>query len=190
MTRAKASVRAFVALEIPEVVRAALGAALESIRGELPRARWTRPDGWHLTLKFLGEVERPTLGDLVGELAVETAGCRSVAVQLGSSGFFPRPARPRVAWVGGEAPDAPMAAAAAERAAHSVGFGRGRRPWSLHLTVARLRWPWPESAVSAFLDWGRRLELEAFECREVVLFRSDLRPDGAVYTALERFPLQ
>jgi 2'-5' RNA ligase len=190
MTTGEAPVRAFVALEIPETVRTALAGALEDIRGELPRARWTRPAGWHLTLKFLGEVERSALESLAAELSARTAGRASVAVRLGSSGFFPNPARARVAWIGGEAPNAPSVAAAVEQAACSVGFARERRPWSLHLTVARFRSRWPESAVSAFLDWGRRLELEAFECREVVIFQSDLRPEGAVYTALERFPLQ
>lgn len=190
MTQGVTPVRAFVALEIPEAVRTALASSLDDIRGDLPQARWTRPAGWHLTLKFLGDVDWPTLENLVSKLAAETAECRPVGVQLGTSGFFPRPTRARVAWVGGEATNAPATAAAVEQAARSVGFARERRPWSLHLTVARLRSPWPEPAVSAFLDWGRRLEIGAFVCREVVLFESDLRPDGAVYTALERFLLQ
>ena len=190
MTQGVTPVRAFVALEIPEAVRTALASSLDDIRGDLPQARWTRPAGWHLTLKVLGEVDRPTLDRLTEELSVRAGGGPSVTVRLGSSGFFPRPTRARVAWVGGEAPNAPATAAAVPQAARSVGFARERRPWSLHLTVARLRSPWPEPAVSAFLDWGRRLEIGAFVCREVVLFESDLRPVGAVYTALERFLLQ
>lgn len=182
--------RVFVALEIPDQVRTALAQSLDGIRGELPRARWTRPAGWHLTVKFLGDVDRPTLERVTAELGAAAVACPSVEVQLSSSGFFPKPARPRVAWVGGEAPNAPRVADAVEHATCSTGFKREPRPWSLHVTVARLRSPWPRSAVSAFLDWGQRLELPAFECREVVLFQSDLRPDGAVYTALERFPLQ
>jgi 2'-5' RNA ligase len=76
-----------------------------------------------------------------------------------------------------------------ENAAAAVGFDPERRPWSLHLTQARLDRPWPRRAVETFLDWGRRLDIEPFVCRNVVLFRSDLRPGGAVYTALERYPL-
>ena len=51
--------RAFLALEVPAAVKTQLAAAQEELRRELPRARWTRPDGWHLTLKFLGEVAAP-----------------------------------------------------------------------------------------------------------------------------------
>jgi 2'-5' RNA ligase len=59
----------------------------------------------------------------------------------------------------------------------------------LHLTVARLERPWPRPAVERFLGWGAELELEPFECPEAVLFESRLQPGGAVYTAMERFPL-
>ena len=53
--------RAFLALEVRPAVKERLAAAQENLRRELPRARWTRPDGWHLTLKFLGEVAAPVL---------------------------------------------------------------------------------------------------------------------------------
>jgi 2'-5' RNA ligase len=77
-------------------------------------------------------------------------------------------------------------ASAVEAAAATVGFDRERRPWSLHLTLARLRSGWPPAAVDRFLAWGGELSLPAFECRDVVLFKSDLEPGGAVYTPLER----
>ncbi len=160
--------RAFLALEVPAAVKTQLAAAQENLRRELPRARWTRPDGWHLTLKFLGEVN----------------------VRLGGTGFFPSKERPRVAWVGGAADGAESIVAEVERAAEAAGFPRERRPWSIHLTQARLKARWPSAAVDRFLEWGETLDLEAFDCREVVLFESDLQPGGAVYTALERLPLE
>ena len=70
------------------------------------------------------------------------------------------------------------------------GFDRERRRWSLHLTQARLRAPWPRDAVDRFLSWGDEVRLEDFVASEVVLFSSELRPSGAVYTALERMPLR
>jgi 2'-5' RNA ligase len=76
------------------------------------------------------------------------------------------------------------------RAAEAVGFPRERRQWSAHLTMARLKSQWSKEAVNRFLEWGDQLELDAFTCREVVLFESDLQPSGAVYTALERFSIE
>ena len=182
--------RAFLALEVPAAVKTQLAAAQENLRRELPRARWTRPDGWHLTLKFLGEVAAPVLDEMATVLAPRLRSLGAVSVHLGGAGFFPSPARPRVAWVGGAADGAESVVAEVEQAAEAAGFARERRPWSIHLTQARLKARWPSAAVDRFLEWGEGLDLEAFKCREVVLFASDLQPGGAVYTALERLPLE
>jgi 2'-5' RNA ligase len=183
-------IRAFLALEIPDQVKAQLASAQGELRHDLPKARWTRMQGWHLTLKFLGEVERSVLADLAAELSSRIRGLGAVPVKLEKTGFFPSSMRPRVAWVGGTADGAEEVVAAVEEAAESVGFSRDRRPWSVHLTLARLKAQWPKAAVDRFFDWGDKLDLKAFTCREVVLFSSDLQPGGAVYTALERFPLE
>jgi len=167
-------IRAFLALETPTAVKERLAAAREELRRELPKARWTRPEGWHLTLKFLGEVEAATLEVLTGALAPRLHGLGPVAVRLGGAGFFPSPARPREA---------------VEAAGEAAGFPRERRPWAVHVTLARLKARWPVAAVDRFLKWGEEFELEPFECREVVLFESDLQPGGAVYTAIERLSL-
>jgi 2'-5' RNA ligase len=184
------SVRAFLALEIPESIKSRLAAAREELRHELPRARWTRLEGWHLTLKFLGEVDRRTLDELSAALAPRLRGLVPVTVELGNTGFFPTPSRPRVAWVGGTAEGAEKVVAVVEEVATEAGFARERRGWSVHLTMARLKAPWPSAAVDRFLEWGEQLALDAFICREAVLFESDLQPGGAVYTALERFSIE
>jgi 2'-5' RNA ligase len=182
-------VRAFVAFELPAAQRARLEAELGELRPELPPSRWTRPEGWHLTLKFLGEVERAALARLAGALRQNLGGHPAPTARLGGSGFFPSPANPRVAWVGGAVAGVEPVIEVLEEAAEAAGFARERRPWSVHLTVARLKARWPRSAVERFLGWGGALELEAFACTDVVLFESALVPGGAVYTALERIPL-
>lgn len=183
-------VRAFVALDIPERVRAELGASREALRAELPRARWVRPEGQHLTLKFLGETPRTTLDAIAADLTPRFARLGAVTVRLRGCGFFPSPARPRVAWIGGSAEGVSPVVEAVEEVAEVHGFPRERRPWSLHLTQARLDRPWPQAAVGRFLAWGGGLELEPFRCGEVVLFASRLERGGAVYTPLARMPLQ
>jgi 2'-5' RNA ligase len=182
-------VRAFLAFEIPSSIRSRLAEVQQGWRRELPRARWTRPDGWHLTLKFLGEVDPAVLGNLTIRLAPELGVLPAVAVRLCGSGFFPSAARPRVAWVGGVAEGAEVVVQAVEEVAEAVGFERAHRPWSIHLTQARLKDRWHKSAIERFLADGKNIVFEQFFCREVVLFKSDLRLRGAVYTALERIPL-
>jgi 2'-5' RNA ligase len=182
-------VRAFLALEIPERVRAELAASREALRAELPRARWVRPEGQHLTLKFLGETPQVVLEAIAADLAPRLAGLGGVVVQLHGSGFFPSPARPRVAWLGGSAEGIGPAVEIVEGVAEAHGFPRERRPWSLHVTQARLERPWPQLPVDRFLAWGSGLRLDPFRCDEVVLFASRLERAGAVYTPLARIPL-
>jgi len=182
-------IRAFVALEMPDRVRETIRREQRALKPQLPQARWTRPEGQHLTLKFLGESAIDDLVNLKREIVTRIAGLPAVSIRLAGAGFFPSSRRPRIAWVGGSADGGAEVATAVEAAALTVGMARERREWSLHLTQARLNRPWPRHAVEHFLEWGRRLDIEVFTCREVVLFRSDLQPGGAVYTALERFPL-
>ena len=186
----QATIRAFVALEMPDGVREKIRQEQNALKTELPRVRWTRPEGQHLTLKFLGETTTDKLARLKAEIAGRVAGLPAVSISLAGAGFFPSARRPRVAWIGGEARGGLEIAAAVESAAVTSGFPPERREWSLHLTQARLDRGWPRSAVEKFLDWGRGLDFEVFTCREVVLIESELRPGGAVYTALERFPLE
>ena len=184
------AVRAFVALEMPERIREVIGREQRHLKAELPRARWTRPEGQHLTLKFLGETTAEKLARLKKEISDRLSGMPAVTIRLHGAGFFPSTRRPRVAWIGGEASGGAAVAAVVEEASVASGFPREGRVWSLHLTQARLDRAWPRNAVERFLEWGRDLEIEPFRCGEVVLFASDLRPGGAVYTHLERFPLE
>jgi len=183
------AIRSFLALEIPLAQRMRLAEEQQALRRSLPSARWVRPDGLHLTLKFLGEVARDRLGSLASDCRTRLATAAPVRVTLAGSGFFPGPTRPRVAWVGGTAEPIAALVEAVESAAERQGLPRERRRWAVHLTLARLREPWPAGAVRSYLEWGERLTLEPFTCVEVVLFASSLEPTGAVYTALERMPL-
>lgn len=183
-------IRAFLAFEIPASVKESLAVSRDRLRGELPPARWTRAEAWHLTLKFLGSVDRGLLGRVSGELRDVVNDMGSVSVRLGGAGFFPSPTRPRVAWIGGSSTGGDEVAGVVEEVFASYGFERERRRWSLHLTVARLKKRWSGKDVEHFLEWGERIESLHFVCPEFVLFQSALEPGGAVYTALERFPLE
>jgi 2'-5' RNA ligase len=112
-----------------------------------------------------------------------------IEVQLGGGGFFPDRNRPRVAWIGGHAAGLESWAAALDEVAAGVGVERERRPFSLHLTLARLERPWGAQAVETFVVRTGKWSFPSFSAREVVLFRSELQPAGAVYTALQRWPI-
>ncbi|HVN76117.1 MAG TPA: RNA 2',3'-cyclic phosphodiesterase [Thermoanaerobaculaceae bacterium] len=180
--------RLFIAVELPAEVREVLAAGLGRLKRDQPPARWVRIEGMHLTLKFLGEQPDELVERLDGAVRPALAPLPHVHVRLGQGGFFPHERRPRVAWIGGEAAGLERWAAAVDDATSSLGVEKEARPFSLHLTLARLERPWGVQAVEHYLVQVGKWRFSEFTAREAVLFRSELGPAGATYTALRRWP--
>jgi len=182
--------RCFLAVELPQAQKATVMAGLARLKGKLPAARWVRPEGLHITLKFLGEQSEAQAASFLEALTqLLTEVPPEVKVSLHGGGFFPNAARPRVAWLGGQAPGLEAWAEASEEAASLIGVARETRPFSLHVTLARLERPWPEGACQRFLQEVASWQLAPFVAREVVLFESTLGPGGAVYSERARIPV-
>jgi 2'-5' RNA ligase len=179
--------RLFIAVELPDEVRAVLKTGLGALKRDLPPARWVRADGMHLTLKFLGEQAPELMEALDPAVCPAVASLQPVVVQLGGGGFFPHQRRPRIAWLGGRAPGLDGWAKAVEDAVAELGVQREARPFSLHLTLARLERPWGVHAIEDFMVRVGKWRFPEFIAREVLLFESQLKPGGAEYTALRRW---
>ena len=177
--------RLFVAVDVPAAVKDAIESdVVAPLRDAMPDARWTRREGRHLTLKFLGEVADSSV-DAVGE-ALRAVGGEAFEAAFEQVGGFPSLRRPRVLWVGiGPGAD-PMAglASGVERALSPLGFEAEKRPFQGHLTLARFKRPQPIGELPPV-----EVPSDVFGVHAFVLFRSQLHPKGARYTALERFAL-
>jgi RNA 2',3'-cyclic 3'-phosphodiesterase len=180
--------RLFVAVDVPTDLKDHLEAeVVEVLRPRLPGARFTRPEGRHLTLKFLGQVPDDRVGEIASALREAAARHVSFEAAFDRIGGFPNLRRPRVLWVGIGPGAEPMARLAADvdRALAALGFEAEQRPFHAHLTLARFKTPRPVGDLPPL-----EVPDEGFAVDEVVLFRSDLHPKGARYTALERLPLR
>lgn len=186
--------RLFVAIDLPEDVRESLGRLQSDIRRhDLPGLRWTRPEGVHLTLKFLGETPASSLPAIEAALARAVRGAQPFRLALGAPGTFGNRRRPRVLWVDVEGDVQPLQQlqAAVERELAAAGFAPEERGFSPHLTLARVPQPSPPGLaerVSRALAAVAAAQGE-IEVREVVLMRSRLQPSGAVYSRVAAFPL-
>lgn len=178
--------RAFFAVELPAEVHAIVDRGLSELRRRIPAARWVRPEGVHVTLRFLGEREPALLTALADAVAGELKALPPAEVALTEAGFFPDRHRPRVAWLGGRAPGLSAWAAAIERCAAALGVEPETRRFSLHVTLARIERPWGARDVETFTVLANKWHLPEFTAREAVLFSSELRPSGALYTPLRR----
>jgi 2'-5' RNA ligase len=183
-------VRCFVAIDLPDDVRAAVAAAQERLRAASPRAdvRWTAAGAMHLTLRFLGEVA--DVGPVREVLAMVAARHAPIALAGGGLGAFPGLARPRVLWAGitHGIRELGLLAADVERALVPLGFAPEARPFRGHLTLARVRSPRGISRIADLID-GDATSFGAWTVTEIVLYRSHLRPAGSIYEALDRLPL-
>jgi 2'-5' RNA ligase len=176
-------IRAFVALDLDDSTRARLAELVCSLHGVVTGARWARPEGIHLTLRFLGHARRSVLDSLVPALRMAADGCPACTADVRDLGTFPERGRARVLWMGIELPPAVLLLQqACERAAVAAGFEPETRPFAPHLTLARWSEPAPRPTLPP-IDLGR----SALD--RLVLYRSQPGAKGSVYTPLETFAL-
>jgi 2'-5' RNA ligase len=179
--------RTFVAIDLPETLRAALAQAQQTFRSFCDDARWTRPEGIHLTLKFLGEIS-DAQNKRVVEALEQVGPFERFSVEVKGFGFFPQPHRPRVFWAGVLAPSTlSELAARVEGHLEKIGFEREQRAFSPHLTLARFQVPRPQPMLVAAAAQATA-SLGKFEASEFFLYESKLSPQGAQYRKLVRFP--
>jgi 2'-5' RNA ligase len=189
------AIRAFIAVELPvELVKRLkdFQAGLSSAR--LRCVKWVEPGAIHLTLKFLGNVDPGRLEavKVAAEAAVRSH--RPFELTTGRTGFFPGAQRARVFWLGleGDIEDLGRLQQDMDRAMANLGFESENRPFTAHLTLARLR---EECSSAERLEFTGLVRTVVFEpgppikVQAAALMRSQLTPDGAVYTRLAEFPL-
>jgi 2'-5' RNA ligase len=158
------------------------------------RISWVQPTSIHLTIKFLGDMDEQALDPLLVAVEHAIGNQPAVNVPLDRLGAFPRPQSPRVLWVGPsenweQGRDAKGIAeihGAIEAACEGLGFLRETRPFSLHLTLARIRMGERHVGLaltqSGILD--RPISLGSLAVEAVALMRSELKPTGSVHTKL------
>lgn len=184
--------RCFIAIDLPDEVHAALARLQAEFGAALPAksadARWTHPAGIHLTLKFLGHVSEAEVEAVIESLAPLGA-FEKFSIEVRGLGFFPGPRRPRVFWVGVEAPPALQALVSqVEAAMEKRGFAPEQRDFRPHLTLARFKTPRSQPALEKLVAERADLSLGKFEVSEFFLFESKLSPHGAEYRKVARFP--
>ncbi|TKJ37564.1 RNA 2',3'-cyclic phosphodiesterase [candidate division LCP-89 bacterium B3_LCP] len=179
-------IRSFIAIRLPEEVLNTLKLIQNSLRDRLPQARWTRPEGIHLTLKFLGEVEESVVKEIAGTLDSAIKNFKPFRLELQGVGAFPKLAMPRVLWVGLQPKEELIRLQkSVENAVRPFGFNPEKRQFRGHLTLARLKGErWSEGLRKYFLESKEISDGMQMSVEEVILYRSDLKPGGTVYTAI------
>ena len=179
--------RLFIAIKIPENVRAAFASLLKDFRAIAPQLKWVRAENLHVTLKFLGETEPAKLGALQNTLSTVQSP-DPVNLEFRGLGFFPNQKRPRVFWAGMEAsPNLKTLAADIDQAAHRLGFPLEQHPFTPHLTLARFPLPGISLKLLQAMNEKNAQPFGALRAQEFHLIESKLKPTGAEYTTVQTF---
>ena len=187
--------RAFLASEVPTTFQDAIQAATTGLRKNLgdDLIRWVPVHNVHLTLIFLGDISSSSLDLIKQMMTVEAAHVHAFEIQIEGLGSYPNARRPRVLWIGLNAPvTLTYLQHALEAASARLGYAPEDREFSPHLTIGRVR-----QSVSAADQQKIRDALENTKVGNlgtvcvngVHLFKSDLQPTGSLYTKLFSAPL-
>jgi 2'-5' RNA ligase len=188
--------RAFIAVEISPEIHKAIESKTASLRTSLDSGlvRWVPTRNVHLTLKFLGDVSATNVEMLSQMLSVEVSQHQGFTLKFEGLGAFPNPRRPRVIWIGIQAPaELEALQRGIEAATATLGYPAENRPFSPHLTIGRVKKKIGSvgmQKIRTSLEETQVGSLGTTRVEAVHLFKSDLKPTGAVYTQLFSAPLK
>jgi len=177
-------IRAFIALEMPVSVKDIVQRMQNDARTRFQcHISWTRPEGMHLTLKFLGDTDISLLADLESALQAAVKGIAPLDMAVAEPGHFGG-RNPRVIWLGLTTPENLFRLQKEiDQEIHKLGFPLEIRPFHPHITLGRVK---NTKGMKGMMAHLKKLPIEkiSFQVNELILFQSELKPSGAVYTRL------
>lgn len=187
----KKSIRTFLAIDPPQEILNAIADIQERLRKILRGdIRWVRPEGIHLTLKFFGYIYDSDVANISNVVKDSVANMKALLLNVRSLGVFPTVTRPRVLWLGmdGDTDAVINLQMKIDAALEGYGFTKEDRPFKPHLTLARVKEPKGLTGLAEAVKKNENYAAGSFSVRGLALFKSDLKPTGAVYTKLSYFP--
>jgi len=183
--------RAFIAIELPPEIKTALTDIQRHLREGGLKARWVRSESIHLTLKFLGEIAPEKTEPISSTMKAVADGFAPFALAAAGFGVFPRLNNARVLWAGFSdgAADLIELQKELDAALSARGFAPEKRPFRGHLTLARFRERVDSVKLQTVLQELGGLRIGQWQAADLVLFQSELRPAGPIYTQLASHPL-
>ena len=189
-------IRSFIAIELPQNVKNGLAKLLSELgKTRHPFVKWVNPESIHLTLKFLGNIPFKQVAEINSQGGDADRRELAFLLEVSELGAFPNPKRPRVLWVSikGEIDTLLSLQQNIDSALAPLGFAEEKRPFTPHLTLARLRERASPADREIFAELVMSTKFESsypIDVETISLMRSQLTPEGAIYTRLFALKLQ
>lgn len=186
MSQQLRNIRSFIAIELPRQVVETIRKLQDDLRKYRLNIRWVRPENIHLTLKFLGNISEQDVEPITSVLKTIAGTMAPFRLREQGLGVFPGIARPRVVWVGvsGDVEPLKQCQIRIEEGLEQLGFPREGRPFRAHLTLGRVKGKVDKRILLEAIEQLGTVQSDSFTADSLILFRSDLRREGAVYTKL------
>jgi 2'-5' RNA ligase len=183
--------RSFLAIELPKSIQKKIEEVQRDLKTSHADVKWVLPEKIHLTLKFFGNIEESKVDPIlqsIGNLIQRTS---PFSIKVQGMGAFPHSKNPRVIWMGLRSGKEVLATfqKELEGTLAKIGFEPEDRPFQPHLTLGRMKSSQGKDDLVGKMEEHREEEFGSVEVEKVVLFKSDLRPSGPIYTALKELRL-
>lgn len=183
----EATLRAFVAIQLTNDIIGHAKALQDALKKHGLKLKWVKPQNLHLTLKFLGNIPQADAAAIGAALKTAARDEAPLKLTVQGMGVFPGIKRPRVLWtgLGGEVGRLKQLQSRIEDQLEPMGYDREKRAFNAHLTLARIKGAVSPDRLLRAIEAVGCFRPQPFEVRSVMLYKSDLRPTGAIYTILE-----
>ena len=183
-------IRAFIAVDLDDPVIEKVCNVVEILKPRITEIRWLRKENLHLTLKFLGNIAESQVEPITAALRHPLGLFSPCTISAKGLGVFPDFRRPKILWVGLTGDQLVQLAAEIESALMPLGFTPENRAFTPHLTIGRWReGSRPAKNLRQEIDSLNDFEFGACAVRQIVLFQSVLKPEGASYSELKTIQL-
>jgi 2'-5' RNA ligase len=184
-------IRSFLAIELPKTILKKIGEIQEDLRLSRADVKWMNPENIHLTLKFFGNIDESRIDPIVKSIQGPIQTTSSFSVKVRGMGAFPHLKNPRVIWIGlvdGKEILVDLQKQL-EKELEGIGFEREERSFHPHLTLGRVKSAKGRDELVGRIEKYSEGEFGDFQVEKVILFKSDLRPTGPIYTPLKEIIL-
>ncbi|MDY6855435.1 MAG: RNA 2',3'-cyclic phosphodiesterase [Thermodesulfobacteriota bacterium] len=184
-------IRSFLAIELPFTIIKKIKKVQDDLKSSLFSVKWVRPESIHLTLKFFGNIEEESIEEISRVITGVTSKFSPFHLEIRDIGAFPSLIRPRVIWVGVDERGDTLKILynMIEKNLETIGFDPEQRQFNPHLTLGRVKSLEGKRTLIDKVEQCKGCDLGVFQVEALYLFKSELRPAGAVYSKLSTFKL-
>jgi len=184
-------IRSFLAIELPKLILKKIEEVQRDLRSTRADVRWVNPEKIHLTLKFFGNIEESRIDPIFKSIEEPIRNTPPYSIEVKGVGAFPQLRNPRVIWIGLVNGKEILTSfqKQIETQLEKIGFQTENRPFHPHLTLGRMKSSRGREEMVGRMEKHREEEFGDFQVERVILFKSDLKPSGPVYTLLREIKL-